>query len=672
MNTDLSRPNAHHQPVEPLRRMRDKISIVQPCEEKPTAQSPAVSRRAGSFWVRFLWLLAPMLIIDGSTTWSLAASGDAVQGAVTEVRSLYPSEWGMPYPVGLAYVPDRDFLVLFADVNISSPISDSASVVTITPYEDFVGAAILPIAGDNAINLAYAAAADRLLFLDQAASEIVQAPMGSDGIPDAGGLARFDSSELGLGQPQGMVVDAVSRRLFILDNNPAAIVVADLDSGFAFVSEFDLTALPATDLRGLALHPDARTLFVTSPSQGLLFELTVSGSLLNTYNLASLALQDVRGLAFGPSADLTDAPDTIHLFLADNGAFDAVSPLGRIVEAALPPQDSSGVVTLRFAVIGDYGKDNEAEARVAALIQGWNPDFIVTTGDNNYPDGAASTIDDNIGKYFGRFIGNYQGAYGPGSAVNRFWPSLGNHDWRSMTCVVDSCSSAYLDYFTLPNNERYYAADYGLVRLFAVDSESGEPDGRSQDSAQAAWLSSQLAASTACYNVVFFHRAPYGSGRHGSSSTMQWPFAAWGAQAVLSGHDHLYERLEVGGIPYIVNGAGGATLYNFENIGNLPAEAISIVRYNQDYGAMLVTATTTGITYQFYTAGGILIDSYTVAKECESAPPTFTPTMTPTATPTVTPTVTTVPDATETPTVTATVNNSSNGPDYLHLPIMVK
>jgi tartrate-resistant acid phosphatase type 5 len=38
---------------------------------------------------------------------------------------------------------------------------------------------------------------------------------------------------------------------------------------------------------------------------------------------------------------------------------------------------------------------------------------------------------------------------------------------------------------------------------------------------------------------------------------MQWPFAAWGATAVLAGHDHDYERLTVGGLPYFVNGLGG-------------------------------------------------------------------------------------------------------------------
>ncbi len=62
---------------------------------------------------------------------------------------------------------------------------------------------------------------------------------------------------------------------------------------------------------------------------------------------------------------------------------------------------------------------------------------------------------------------------------------------------------------------------------------------------------------------------------------MQWPFGEWGADAVISGHDHTDERLQVGGIPYFVNGPGGKSRYDFE----IPLPQ-SRVRYNQDYGAM--------------------------------------------------------------------------------------
>lgn len=38
---------------------------------------------------------------------------------------------------------------------------------------------------------------------------------------------------------------------------------------------------------------------------------------------------------------------------------------------------------------------------------------------------------------------------------------------------------------------------------------------------------------------------------------MRWPFKEWGATAVMSGHAHVYERLEVDNLTYFVNGIGG-------------------------------------------------------------------------------------------------------------------
>lgn len=649
----------------------------------------AASWRAQVRWLRLLWLLAPLLIVQGPAFWGARAadvSDIEVQGTVTEVRSLLTGEWGVPYPTGVAYLPSYDHLVLLTNVDASGPLTDSTAIVTITPHEDFIDAASLPFAVDNTINIAYDDAADHLLLLDQVASDIVLIPVNGSGIPDVAALSRVDIAHLGLGQPAGMAVDTTARHLLILDSSISAVVVVDLDNEFTLVSQLDLSHLSAADLRGLALHPIMGTLFVTSPSQALLLEVSTSGSSLNAYSLAPLAPMTAQGMSFGFSTDLTDPPDTTHLFLADSGVPGTIPLLGRVVEAALSLDDGSGDETVRFAVIGDYGRDDDAEARVAALVQTWNPDFIVTTGDNNYPDGEAATIDKNIGKYFSQYIGNYQGAYGPGSPTNRFWPSLGNHDWHSITCEADSCNGPYFDYFTLPHNERYYAVDLGLVHLFILDSERDEPHGRDLDSIQAAWLREQLAASDACYNLLFFHRAPYGSGRHGSHATMQWPFASWGAQAIFSGHDHLYERLEVDGIPYFVNGAGGATLYEFENIGNLPPEAASIVRYNQDHGAMLVTASSTAISYQFYAVDGSLIDGYMVFKECAdvAAPtptPTFTPSPTPTstATPTLTPTSVAVPTPAPTriPLILATPSTSrasidANDPFRLHLPLITR
>ncbi|MGH2537584.1 MAG: metallophosphoesterase [Candidatus Promineifilaceae bacterium] len=254
---------------------------------------------------------------------------------------------------------------------------------------------------------------------------------------------------------------------------------------------------------------------------------------------------------------------------------------------------------LRFAVIGDYGEAGPAEADVAALVDSWQPALVITTGDNNYPSGAASTIDVNIGHYYAEYIGAYQGDYGAGAAVNRFFPSPGNHDWAPGNLVP------YLEYFSLPHNERYYDFVWGAVHFYALDSDPHEPDGTAADSDQAAWLQAQLAAAEEPWQVVYFHHPPYSSAAHGSTVRMQWPFAEWGASAVLAGHDHVYERLSVAGFPYFVNGLGGRSLYDFGE--PLPG---SQVRYNDDYGAMLVEASETHMLFQFISRSGELIDSF--------------------------------------------------------------
>jgi tartrate-resistant acid phosphatase type 5 len=310
-------------------------------------------------------------------------------------------------------------------------------------------------------------------------------------------------------------------------------------------------------------------------------------------------------------------------------------------------------------VIGDYGDGSTDEAAVASLVASWAPDFVITLGDNNYPDGEATTIDQNAGQFYSQFIGNYQGSYGSGSPTNRFWPTLGNHDWHTITCDANGCNGAYFDYFTLPGNERYYEVDYGLVHLFAIDSDSAEPDGETPDSIQAIWLRDRLMASSSCFKVVFFHHAPYSSGRHGSNTDLQWPFGEWGADVVMAGHDHLYERLEKNTVPYIVNGSGGSTLYDFENAGNLPADVTSIVRYNDNYGAMLISADGSGMRLQFFNIDNELIDDHLVARQCNIEPtatntPTNTATNTPTATPSDTPTTTPTETPTRTPTSTST------------------
>lgn len=271
-----------------------------------------------------------------------------------------------------------------------------------------------------------------------------------------------------------------------------------------------------------------------------------------------------------------------------------------------------------IGVIGDYGAASLGpegaanEEAVARLVKGWQPDFIITVGDNNYPTNGADSIDLNIGRYYHEFIHPYRGAYGAGASSNRFYPSIGNHDW-AMGWHGPGALNPYLNYFTLPGNERYYTHSHGNVELFAVSSNPMEPNGNTASSKQALWLSNALASSSATWRLVYFHESPYSSGYwHGShtleSTNMAWPFREWGATAVLCGHDHLYERVQTNGMVYFINGTGGDRLDRF----HFPFTAGSMVRYNARHGALRIDATETNLSFRFYNVAEKLLDLYRI------------------------------------------------------------
>ena len=266
------------------------------------------------------------------------------------------------------------------------------------------------------------------------------------------------------------------------------------------------------------------------------------------------------------------------------------------------PADTAEASTepLRFVFLGDYGTTDPPSFEVASVVRALAPRFIVTLGDNNYPSGSAATIDANIGQHYHEFIEPYTGAYGAGASFNRFWPCLGNHDWNA------SGAQPYLDYFELPGNERYYDFVRGPVHFFALDSDAHEPDGNTRDSDQARWLEPRLRAATEPFKMVYMHHAPYdSSSNHGSIGTSQWPFKEWGATIVLAGHDHLYERLGVGGLTYVVDGLGGRNTYTFD-----PAIGGSQLRFNAEHGALLVAADSELAHFQFVTSSGVVADDF--------------------------------------------------------------
>ncbi|MBK6692756.1 MAG: metallophosphoesterase [Myxococcales bacterium] len=235
---------------------------------------------------------------------------------------------------------------------------------------------------------------------------------------------------------------------------------------------------------------------------------------------------------------------------------------------------------------------------------------MVTLGDNSYPASNATTIDETIGKYYGDYIFPYRGKYGAGATEQRFYACLGNHDWQSGSI------QAHLDYFDLPGNERYWQLAKGAVRFFCLDSDTKEPDGTTATSVQGQWLQKELTAAADPYRIVVFHHPAHSSGQHGSQAYMQWPFQAWGASAVYSGHDHDYERFDFGPgtIPYVVQGTGGADLRPMST-----SRAGSVIAYSEKHGATFVEADEYYADFAAVTVAGERIDEHVVPSKAEAA-----------------------------------------------------
>jgi acid phosphatase type 7 len=250
---------------------------------------------------------------------------------------------------------------------------------------------------------------------------------------------------------------------------------------------------------------------------------------------------------------------------ASTGAVASLAPTngpGGVVLTPAPPSigpDPSGTVVLTGA--GDIAVCGSEGARLTSDILLQQQGLFFTAGDNAYDDGTAA---------------QYAECYGPtwGRVKDRTaLPAAGERDWNTPG------AAGYLGYFrsaAAPQGVTWFSRDIGAWHIVVLDSSCDQVGGCTASSPQGRWLAADLAASSARCTLAIWHQPRFSSGEHGDDGAVA-PF--WdllhqdGAELVINGHDHDYERFapqdptgkeeRPGGIREIVVGTGGADLRSF-------------------------------------------------------------------------------------------------------------
>ena len=245
------------------------------------------------------------------------------------------------------------------------------------------------------------------------------------------------------------------------------------------------------------------------------------------------------------------------------------------------PVASSAVIL----AAGDVGECGFGAHETGALLDRLGG-LILALGDLAYMQSAA----------------NYRDCYDPawGRHQDRTRPVPGNHEYET------GGASAYFDYFgglAGPRGQGYYAFNAGPWRVIALNSEVPAGPG----SAQEQWLRTELETNRNICTLAYWHRPLFTSGPNGAP-TDSTPRDLWrvlsefGADVVLNGHDHMYERFALQdidgraspvGIREFIVGTGGAHSYTPG-----PPKANSLVTA-KIYGILMLTLTDNKYEWDF-------------------------------------------------------------------------
>jgi hypothetical protein len=226
---------------------------------------------------------------------------------------------------------------------------------------------------------------------------------------------------------------------------------------------------------------------------------------------------------------------------------------------------------------------------------------VLPLGDVQYNSGTAA-----------EFAGSYQPSWGRLKAITR--PAVGNHEYGSPG------AAPYFHYFGAAAGDPekgYYSYELGSWHLIALNSNCAQIDGCSDGSRQVRWLLADLAAHPVTCTLAYWHHPRFSSGQNGDAASMDtiWrDLNAAGADVVLNGHDHDYERFgrmapdgrhAVRGLREFVVGTGGISHYQVQTV-----RRNSVTHDDATFGVLLLTLHPTSYSWQFIpVAGGRFTDS---------------------------------------------------------------
>jgi hypothetical protein len=289
--------------------------------------------------LRWVWLCAALFLLS-----SYAAQAQVPYKTVAEVRTVYADQGGIGYPISLAYLTTLNQFFLWQKAGPTQATVGESTLTIFTPYEDLVDTVHLPPTLADASTITFDDATQRLFLLKDDLTTLIQIPLGSNGALASATETHFPLANLGLQSAKGMAIDAAGKSLFILDGAAAQIVIIPLQEQLdpAAFTKVDLPPeLGMLSAQGLGVNPSNHHLYLMQPNQHVLYELTQAGQLVAQYDLAPLLLTNPLALVFAPSADLTDAPNTVHLFLVDSPASEPQASTGKVIEVALDSAEAT-------------------------------------------------------------------------------------------------------------------------------------------------------------------------------------------------------------------------------------------------------------------------------------------------------------------------------------------